>query len=434
MKIRVNALKWLVAGLAALLLQPVPASGQARKTKGGEQARACPAEMDAIANCYAGQDANGAFYLIAMPKDWTRILVVHAHGGPRLGQPKADDSDEDLERFHVMVRQGYAWIGSTYRRGGYGVRMAAADVENSRAIFWQRFGRPRLTILHGQSYGGNVAAKLAELGATDAEGNRLFDGVMLTNAVLWGGTKAYGFRSDLRAVYQYYCRNHPRPDEQQYPIWQGLPQNGAMTRRELEVRVNDCTGLDLPGHKRTAQQSSRLKSISGVTGIAESQILRHLEWATFHFRDLVHYRLDGRNPFNNREAVYRGSGDDDALNKGVERFYADPQAVAKLAYDSDLTGLIILPTIALHWQDDPTVSAEADKFYEGKVAANARADRFLRLVSGEGTHGKLPDADLLTALNALAGWADSSGKPDQAAVRNICAAQARLSKGQCTIR
>jgi hypothetical protein len=93
----------------------------------------------------------------------------------------------------------------------------AADVENSRAIFWQRFGRPRLTILHGQSYGGNVAAKLAELGAIDAGGNRLFDGVLLTNAVLWGGTKAYGFRADLRAVYQYFCRNHPRPTNRNIP-------------------------------------------------------------------------------------------------------------------------------------------------------------------------------------------------------------------------
>ena len=52
---------------------------------------------------------------------------MHAHGGPDLGD--ASDparSVEDLGRWRVMVDQGYAWAGSSYRRGGYGTRMAAA--------------------------------------------------------------------------------------------------------------------------------------------------------------------------------------------------------------------------------------------------------------------------------------------------------------------
>ncbi len=428
---RIGALKWFVAGLSAALLQPVSAEGHGGQP---EKARPCPGNLDAIATCYSGQDANGAFYLAAIPKDWNRILVVHAHGGPRLGQPKADDSDEDLERFQIMVRQGYAWIGSTYRRGGYGVRMAAADVENSRALFWQRFGKPRLTILHGQSYGGNVAAKLAELGAIDANGSRLFDGVLLTNAVLWGGTKAYGFRADLRAVYQYYCRNHPRPHEPQYPAWQGLPRDSDMTRRELEDRVNECTGLDLSRDKRTSEQKSKLDNISNTTSIAENQILRHLEWATFHFRDLVHNRLDGGNPFDNSRTIYRGSDDESTLNNGIERFAADPQALMTLAYDSDLTGLILLPTVAIHWASDPIVSADADKFYEAKVGVNGGTERFLRLVSGEGTHSKLPDVDLMATLDALVGWVETSEKASRESVRSSCNELARRIQGKCTIQ
>jgi hypothetical protein len=97
--------------------------------------------------------------VIAMPTGWNRKLVVHAHGGPRTGEPEAADPLEDLDRFSVMVRAGYAWVGSTYRRGGYGVRMAAEDADNSRKAFWSLFGRPERTILHGQSWGGNVAAR-----------------------------------------------------------------------------------------------------------------------------------------------------------------------------------------------------------------------------------------------------------------------------------
>src|SRR5690606_2570709 len=85
----------------------------------------CPPSVADIADCHAAHDANGAWLLVAMPRAWNRRLLVHAHGGPRLGAPKDGDSAEDLDRFSVMVRDGYAWIGSTYRRGGYGVRSAA---------------------------------------------------------------------------------------------------------------------------------------------------------------------------------------------------------------------------------------------------------------------------------------------------------------------
>ena len=37
-------------------------------------------------------------------------------------------SEEDLKRWAVTVKAGYAWAGSTYRRGGYGVTMAAERI------------------------------------------------------------------------------------------------------------------------------------------------------------------------------------------------------------------------------------------------------------------------------------------------------------------
>ena len=94
---------------------------------------------------------------------------------------------EDLERFSVMVSEGYAWAGSTYRRGGYGVRMAARDTDDLRRIVWDAFGKPKRTLLHGQSWGGNVAAKAAELYAVSADGERNYDGVILTSGLLAGG-------------------------------------------------------------------------------------------------------------------------------------------------------------------------------------------------------------------------------------------------------
>ena len=134
-----------------------------------------------------------AGYRIEVPKNWNGILVVHSYGGPRLAVPEPDDALEDLKRFAVTVEEGYAWAGSNYRREGYGVRMAAEDTENLRKIAWQKLGKPKLTLLHGQSWGGNVAAKAAELYTIDGNGQQVYDGVVLTSGLLGGGSRGnYG--------------------------------------------------------------------------------------------------------------------------------------------------------------------------------------------------------------------------------------------------
>ncbi|MBU6167047.1 MAG: hypothetical protein KGQ52_13110 [Alphaproteobacteria bacterium] len=382
--------------------------------------RPCPAAVGPNVICSEMRDEAGALVLAARPRNANGILIVHAHGGPRLDPPAAGDNDEDLDRFAAFVRAGYGWVGSSYRRGGYGVRMAAADVDRSRALYWASFGRPRLTILHGQSWGGNVAARLAESGALDVENRALYDGVLLTAGVLSGGSQAYQFRADLRAVYQYYCRNHPAADEAAYPVWQGLPLGARLTRAQLRQRVNDCTGAELPAAARTPAQAQRLRDIVAVTGVAESQLVPHLAFATFTFRDLVMVRLSGRNPFDNSTRRYSGSADDAALNAGVPRFAADPQGRALLSFDADLTGRIVLPTITLHSRADQTVSPDASRRYAEMVAGAGNAPLLLSLFAARGTHSRLSDAEYTAAIEALTRWVETGAKPSPAQVIERC--------------
>nr|WP_298131794.1 hypothetical protein [uncultured Pseudoxanthomonas sp.] len=415
----------LTAAFAMLVAAALPSGAAAAEAEATFAPVACPASVGAQVDCHEAQDGNGAWLLVAMPRTWNRRLIVHAHGGPRLGEPEAGDSAEDLDRFVVMVRSGYAWIGSTYRRGGYGVRMAAADVETSRRAFWARWGRPQRTLLHGQSWGGNVAAKLAELHALDLDGRPNYDGVLTTNGLLFGGTRGYGFRADLRAVYQYYCRNHPAADEAQYPVWQGLPAGTKMTRDELRRRVDACTGVDQPAAKRTPAQAATLRDLLAVTGVAEKQLVAHLAWGTFHFQDVVQKRLGGRNPFDNAKTVYRGSHDDTALNAGVERFSADPAAVAALAYDADLSGLIVLPTVTVHARHDPTVSYEAEAAYKATVEAAGRGHLLLQALTDERDHSRLRDATYASALQVLEQWLDTGTRPSAQAFGAACGTLSR---------
>ncbi len=405
---------------AALVLISLPGQAQPSEPVVRTQRIDCPASTGRGTRCVAGQDENGAWFVAAVPANWNRRLIVHSHGGPRTGMPEASDELEDLDRFSVMVRHGYAWIGSTYRRGGYGVRMAAEDTDNARKIFWSLYGRPQRTLLHGQSWGGNVAAKASELYAGNADDGWNYDGVLITNGIVSGGTRAYGFRADLRAVYQYYCGNHPAPNETQYPVWQGLPLDSRMTRAELRRRIETCTGVDKPAARRTPDQAAKLRDILAVTGVEEAELVSHMNWATFLFQDMVMRRLDGRNPFDNSQTVYSGSSDDAALNAGVERFTADPEGVAMLAHDADLTGQIVRPTLTLHALHDPTVSFDVEALYAATVAAAGRSQWLVQVATDEAEHSKLSDASYMTALDALEGWIDRGARPDPEGFQTRC--------------
>lgn len=339
---------------------------------------------------------------------------MHAHGGPGLGAPTPQRSANDLARWSVMVREGYAWAGSSYRRGGYGTRMAVADTEQLRRLFVATYGQPRRTFVHGQSWGGNVAAKLVE---THRSG---YDAALVTNGIVSGGSRGYNYRVDLRVVYQYYCGNHPRPTEPQYPLWMGLRPDSTMTSSGLRARLQECTGYQSAPADRTPAQQHNLDDILGVTRIPERTLFSHLNFATFTFRDIVSNRLGGRNPFTNQDVRYTGSHDDKALNAGVERFAADPSAVRDLSYDSDLTGAVSIPVLTLHAIDDPTVFVEHESAYRATRAGAGTADGLVQLFTRESEHSALSDSGYASAITALSGWVETGRKPTPESVSATC--------------
>ena len=403
----------LLAALVGSTLAPVAPAGAAS----GPTAATCPASVADVADCWTGQDANGAWYAIAVPHDWNGDLVVHAHGGPGLGEGSDPErSVEDLDRWAVMAREGYAWVGSAYRRGGYGTRMAVADTESAREVFAAAFGVPGRTYAHGQSWGGDVAAKLVEVHPTT------YDGVLLTNGVLAGASRGYDYRVDLRVVYQYYCGNHPRPTEKQYPLWMGLRAGSTMTSAGLRARLQECTGYQSDPADRTALQQRNLDDILAVTKVPERTLESHLRFATFTFRDIVHERLDGRNPFSNRGVRYTGSHDDRALNRGVERFSARPSARRDLTWDSDLTGAVSVPTVTLHATDDPTAFVEHEAAYRATRVGAGTADDLVQVFTRESEHSVLSTSGYAAAMDALATWVDTGDRPTPADVAASCPA------------
>jgi hypothetical protein len=407
-----------ILGAAALLGACAQAPRQAAEA--APQAAACPDGVPAGVRCLRGQDSAGAHYLIAMPAQWNGVLVVHAHGGPTLGQPKVERADEDAKRWAIVPRAGYAYAASVFRQGGVAVRSAAEDTERVRRIFVDHVARPKRTILHGQSWGAHVAAKAAELYAGPHVRRPPYDAVLLTSGVLGGGTPSYDFRLDLRVVYQYLCGNHPKPDEPAYPLWQGLPADSTLTRAELAARADECLGVRRPAAQRSPEQASRLKTLVEVIRIPEAQVVAHLNWATWHFQDIALHRAGG-NVFGNERVRYAGSPDDAALNAGVARYRADPVAVARFHEDTGLAGRIGVPVLTVHAVGDPTAFVELESAFRETMERGGSAARLVQAYTGHTVHSYLDHAVYPTALEALLRWVEAGDKPTPAALAARCA-------------
>ncbi|MGD9942735.1 MAG: hypothetical protein AB7L76_04355 [Burkholderiaceae bacterium] len=402
----------LVAGCAS--------PGSAPPREAPPKAAACPDGVPTGARCLRGTDSAGAHYLIVTPERWNQVLVVHAHGGPTLGTPKPERSEEDIKRWAITVRAGYAWAGSVFRQGGVAVRSAAEDTERVRRIFVEHVAKPRRTLLHGQSWGAGVAAKTAEMYAQSAGGRSPYDGVLLSSGVLGGGTRSYDFRLDLRVVYQYLCGNHPRPNDPQYPLWQGLPPDGRLTRSELATRADQCLGLRQPAAKRTPEQARKLDTIVKLIRIPESSVLAHLNWATWHFQDIAVNRTGRRNVFANDKVRYQGSADDDAINRGVLRYQADPEAVARFAADTDPTGKIPVPVLTVHGIGDATAFVELESAFRQTMERAGTAGHLVQTFTRDASHSYLSDPVYPTLFEALLRWIDAGEKPTPAGIAQRC--------------
>jgi alpha-beta hydrolase superfamily lysophospholipase len=402
---------------AAALLVLATGSVSAQATRA--EPTPCPDGIPATTQCALGKDSAGAFYWIAIPSPWNKRLVVHAHGGPDLGAPDAKGSADDLTRWNIWTRMGFAVVASTYHQGGVAVRSAADDVERSRQLFVAQFGVPERTILHGQSWGAGVAARTAELFvARDAQGRLPYDAVLLTSGVLGGASLSYDFRMDLRVVYQAVCGDHPRADEPPYPLWQGLPVGAKLTRAQLADRVDTCTGVRKPAAARSPEQAQRLATILAAVKVPERTLIAHLNWGTWHFQDIVTKRTNGANPFTTTGVAYAGGA---AVNDQVARYAADSVAVATFAADADPTGRIPVPVLTMHAIDDPTAFVELEETFRRTMERAGRGTALVQLFTQDSEHSYLSDAQYVSAMRALSAWIEQGTVPTATGVATSCA-------------
>jgi alpha-beta hydrolase superfamily lysophospholipase len=384
--------------------------------------------------CWRGQDENGAHLLFARPANWNRGLVVHIHGGPRMATPGAHTSDEDLVRHVEFVEAGWAFAATSRRRAGFGVTRAGEDAELARRAAVATLGAPQVTVLHGQSWGGAVAAKAIEaMNEPGRDARRPYDAALLTSAVLAGPTRAYDMRVDLRAAFQAVCGTHPGPLEAQYPVTLGLARGQRISGQELEARFLRCTGADRAPLARTEAQRRALADLAAASRIPHWALRGHLWWSTQVFADIAWTMTDGRSAFGNEHVRYQGTSDDTAFNARVPRIAPDPAAVALLAADGDPTGRITVPVLTIHGISDPTVFVEHQAAYRATLERAGTADRLVQVFVDESEHQKLSAVVYPAAIAALRHWVESGERPTPQEVRSRCEAMRAAFAGACRI-
>jgi hypothetical protein len=392
----------------------------------------CASVISEVATCYGGKHASGAYLTAAMPKDWNGHLVVFAHGGPSVVPPTATYSQADLAKYSIAVKLGYAWVASTYRREGYGVQMAAEDTEDARRFFIDNVARPKRTIFHGASWGGLVGAKLLETYARTSDGSVNYDGALFNSGFLAGSVLGYEFRADLRVVYQYYCKNLPRPEEPEYLLLGGIPADSKLTMKALETTIDECTGVLRPASARSELQKENLANILKVMRFPELFLVRHMQAATFLFREITQRTTGGRSAFSNSAVRYLGSSDDEALNRGVARFTADPEAVAALKLDGEPTGTLRVPVLSIHSINDPQVAVEVQSVYREKIDSAENSDRLVQAYTDEKAHTAQSAPELAAALDSVLQWIETGVKPTAVTIADTCKSMQKRFDGRCS--
>lgn len=396
----------------------------------------CPAGLPAGTTCVAGQDTNGAFFLMAVPVNYNHRLVLWNHGYSLA--PPAPLSAGDLGLAGGLLPLGFAAAASSYRPdavglGGWAVKDGAEDTENLRQRFVEMFGQPDLTFVTGASEGGLITAEIEERFGRDKNGKLNYDGSLPLCGPNAGGRRNWYGGFDLRVVYQYYCQNLPRPSEMQYPLYFGLAPNNTLSLNDVFGRINECTGVLQPPATRTEQQAQSLANILNVTKIPESFLLTDMSFGTFGLAELVQVRTHGLNPLTNLGVQYQGSTDDEALNAGV--FRAGPNDAAEDFLDSayDPTGRIHIPTLTLHTIGDGLVIVENENAYRRTVDEADHEHLLQQNYTNASGHCQFSNSEVLASFQALVGWVESGHKPTREDISNLCKTNTALFGDTCNL-
>jgi len=302
--------------------------------------------------CTSGTQESGAEYLICVPSGWGAgdDLLVYAHGYMAPGR-EVEIPEDQMVIDGVSITQtvtsllGHAFATTSYYTNGLAVRPAISDLMDLVNIFAMETGTPNWVYLVGVSEGGLIAALSVE------EHPEIYDGGLAMCGPYGDFQGQINHFGDFRVVFDYF-----------FP---GLMSGSAITIAEslVEDWESGTLTVTIQNEVEAQENMTKVNQLLQVTGVSpygydpptSTESIMRLLWYNVYATEDGKEKLGGQ-PFDNQDRVYEGSLDDEALNAGVERFSADPEALGAISETYQTTGnLGIAPLVTLHTTGDPVV-------------------------------------------------------------------------------
>jgi dienelactone hydrolase len=366
--------------------------------------RAAPrADAERVAVDRKGE-LGGAPYLIRVPADWRGGLVVFAHGIQR-GSGRGDTTSPPIATH--LLDEGHAWIASGYQAREYRPDLAVEDLLALRELFLKEIGRPRWSIIYGQSMGGHVVVASLELHPGVYQGGLaecgLVDGIGIGD-YLFAYTAAAELITGVPLL--------DAPDEAAFSrllnarVVPALGTPGAYTARgrQFDSVVKYLMGADLRGNDLPLRQQ----------GLPRRYLLNFVH----RHPDVEREPLPGRRAASTAHVRYRidpGLGiTEDELNARVRRLHPAKNA-RTAAVDpvfAERTGHLTAPLLTLHETGDAWVPLSLEQSYRRRTIAAGTDHLLVQRVVRAPSHCAFDGATREQAFDDLVAWMERGVKPE----------------------
>jgi pimeloyl-ACP methyl ester carboxylesterase len=343
-------------------------------------------------------EIRGAFFILVQPDAWNGDLVVLLRGGGVSAGDPVSPPESLFPLAEALAVQGYGVAMSSYRSNGFAVSDGIIDSRIAEAQFTRHFGRPLDTFLWGFSMGTHILQHYLERQPSQ------YAGGLSVCGSLGGASLAWTTFVHKRALFDYFFPGVLPGSALSTPA---LTSNQFIT--DYVPLIAGAVLADLPrAIEMTGVEQFHYRFTGNVGELVDAVVLS-VAIATLDGADLVS-RAHGI-PVDTHATVYSGSSDDAALNAGIDRFAADPNAAAYLAA-ADPDGRLMRPILEIHNRVDPIVPLELHRAaYLEILAQTGRADLVLFREVARYGHCELTPEELVQAFGDMVLWSKTGVPP-----------------------
>jgi len=297
--------------------------------------------------------------LTCVPPNWNGNLVVFAHGyvAPTGGVPAIPWDQLELPDGTslpgIVTGLGFAFATTSYSDDGLAIVPGVQDVEDLVGYFRRLHPETDHVYLTGASEGGLVTTLAVE------QAPEVFSGGLATCGPVGDFRRQIDYLGDFRVLFDYFfpgliSGSAIAPPAILQEQWDGeyVP---AITAAFVAhpVRLDKLLRVARAPYDPNEPQT-KIETALGV-----------LWYNVFATRD-ARAKLGG-NPYDNSRRLYLGSGNDFWLNLLVDRFHADPTALAAIEDGYQTSGRLAAPLVTLHTTADPIVPYWHEPIYTLKA-------------------------------------------------------------------